>query len=364
MPAFCALRERQKRNFLATLLLSQGVPMLLAGDEVGRTQRGNNNAYCQDNEISWIDWELDAPRQSLLEFTRRLVALRSEHPAFRRRDFFQGRPLHGVGVKDLVWLRPDGQEMSDEEWEHEHARCLGVHFSGAAVHEVDRKGRTLVDDDFLLLFNAHHDAVAFVVPSLGDGAWHRCSTPSANTRTRNRAGSAAARSTRSRGARWPCSHDRRSADATRSPHALRHRARPDGSTRFRLWAPGANGRRSRCAWRSCRRERRGAPGGADAAPRGRLARVRGAGVEAWGTLPLPPARRSRRSRSGLALQSGRRARGERPDRSPCLCLAQQSMARTALARVGDLRTARRHVHAAGHVRRRRASASRTWPLSA
>jgi isoamylase len=171
-PAVLDLRERQKRNLLATLLLSQGIPMVLSGDEIGRTQLGNNNAYCQDNELSWIDWSLDEPRQRLLEFTRRLIALRKAHPVFRRRDFFQGRPLHGGGVQDLSWLRPDGQEMSDEEWEHEHARCLGVHYSGSALNEVDRRGRVLRDDDFLLLFNGHHDAVSFVVPALGDGPWH------------------------------------------------------------------------------------------------------------------------------------------------------------------------------------------------
>jgi len=171
-PVIHELRERQKRNMLATLLLSQGVPMLLAGDEIGRTQQGNNNAYCQDNAVSWVDWELDADRQRLLEFVRRLLAIRRAHPAFRRRDFFQGRPLHGARAKDLVWLRPDGQEMSDLEWEHDYARCLGVYFSGATLKEVDRMGRPLRDDDFLMLFNGHHEAVTFVVPPLGDGPWH------------------------------------------------------------------------------------------------------------------------------------------------------------------------------------------------
>lgn len=171
-PQVRALRERQKRNLLATLLLSQGVPMLLAGDEIGRTQMGNNNAYCQDGPLTWIDWELDEDRERLLGFVRRLLGLRAAHPVFRRRDFFQGRPLHGAGVKDLVWLRPDGQEMSDQEWEHEHARCLGVYYSGASVNEVDRMGRRLRDDDFLLLFNGHHEPVSFVVPTLGDGPWH------------------------------------------------------------------------------------------------------------------------------------------------------------------------------------------------
>jgi len=170
-PEVRGLREQQKRNLLATLLLSQGVPMMLAGDEIGRTQNGNNNAYCQDGPLTWHDWALDGERERLLQFVQRLLALRAAHPVFRRRDFFQGRPLHGVGVKDLVWLRPDGGEMSGHEWEHEHARCLGVYYSGAALSEVDRMGRRLRDDDFLLLFNGHYEAVAFAVPALGDGPW-------------------------------------------------------------------------------------------------------------------------------------------------------------------------------------------------
>ena len=172
-PRVRALRARQQRNFLATLLLSQGVPMLLAGDEIGRTQQGNNNAYCQDNEVSWIDWTLDAERASLLGFVRRLIQLRREHPAFRRRDFFQGRPLHGGGVKDILWLRPDGDEMSDHEWEREHARCLAVYLAGDGLNEVDRRGRSLRDDDFLMLFNAHHEEIAFVLPALPGEPW-RC----------------------------------------------------------------------------------------------------------------------------------------------------------------------------------------------
>ncbi len=170
-PRVRALRARQQRNLLATLLLSQGVPMLLAGDEIGRTQRGNNNAYCQDNDLSWIDWEVDAEGESLLAFTRRLVRLRSEHPVFRRRDFFQGRPLRGGGVKDILWLRPDGAEMSDDEWARAQARCLAVYLAGAGLQEVDRRGRPVQDDDFLMLFNAHHEEMAFVLPALGGGPW-------------------------------------------------------------------------------------------------------------------------------------------------------------------------------------------------
>ena len=172
-PAIAVLRERQKRNLLATLILSQGVPMLLAGDELGRTQGGNNNAYCQDNEISWLDWNPNPERTQLLAFTRRLIALRRAHPAFRRRDFFQGRPIRGGGVKDIIWFKPDGIEMSDEEWQQQFARCLGVYLSGAGLTERDGRGRPVQDDDFLLLFNAHHEPVPFTLPAPGGEArWH------------------------------------------------------------------------------------------------------------------------------------------------------------------------------------------------
>ena len=167
-----ALRERQKRNFLATLMLSQGVPMLVSGDELSRTQSGNNNAYCQDNEISWLDWSMTDDKTELLGFVRRMIALRRSHPTFRRRDFFAGRALHGSDIKDLLWLKPDGQEMSDSEWEQDFARCLGMYLSGSAIADMDRHGQAIVDDDFLVLFNAHHEDVEFLVPDLPGNAWH------------------------------------------------------------------------------------------------------------------------------------------------------------------------------------------------
>jgi glycogen operon protein len=170
-PDVTALRERQKRNLLATLLLSQGVPMLLAGDEVGHSQYGNNNAYCQDNEIAWIDWTPTPARESLLAFVQRLTALRRRHPTFRRRDFFQGRPLHGAGVKDLQWLKPDGTEMSDEEWGHHHARSLGMYLAGPGINDIGRHGRPMRDDDFLILFNAHDEDIEFTVPAIPGPAW-------------------------------------------------------------------------------------------------------------------------------------------------------------------------------------------------
>ncbi len=171
-PAVRELRARQQRNFIATLLLSQGVPMLVAGDEMGRTQHGNNNAYCQDNEASWLDWALDDEREALLAFTQQMVALRAAHPVFRRRDFFQGRPLHGGGVRDIIWLQPDGSEMTDDAWRQGHARALAVFLSGDAITETDGRGRELRDDSFLLLFNADALALEFRVPqdlARGDG---------------------------------------------------------------------------------------------------------------------------------------------------------------------------------------------------
>jgi glycogen operon protein len=160
------LRERQKRNFLATLVLSQGVPMLLAGDECGRTQQGNNNAYCQDNEISWMDWDFDPRRESLLEFSRGLIRLFHEHPVLRRRHFFQGRQIRGFEVKDLIWYRPDGQEMSGSEWDNSESRCLGLSLAGDAIHEIDSRGNRVVDDSLLILLNAHHESVTFLLPEL------------------------------------------------------------------------------------------------------------------------------------------------------------------------------------------------------
>ncbi len=168
-PAINALRARQRRNLLATLLLSQGVPMLLAGDEHGRTQQGNNNAYCQDNELSWVDWQLtDADRQLLL-FVQRLIALRRAHPVFRRRNFLQGRPIRGGEVKDILWLTPSGREMTDDEWNTAYARCLGSYLAGDALAETDARGRPLTDVSFLVLVNAHHEQIPFTLPARGPG---------------------------------------------------------------------------------------------------------------------------------------------------------------------------------------------------
>jgi isoamylase len=170
-PEIRALRARQKRNLVATLMLSQGVPMLLAGDEMGRSQHGNNNGYCQDNELSWVNWDLSSEDREFLSFVSRLIEFRKQHPSFRRRNFFQGRLIRGAGVKDIVWLSPDGREMTDQEWQQSYARCLGVYLEGSGIGE-DEKGRPMADSDFILLLNSHHEAIPFLIPSLpGPGLW-------------------------------------------------------------------------------------------------------------------------------------------------------------------------------------------------
>jgi len=164
-PAILTLRARQQRNFLATLLLSQGVPMLQMGDEMGRTQQGNNNAYCQNNGLSSVDWKLDRPRRELLKFTRLLIRWFHRHPVLRRRKFFQGRKIRGSEVKDLAWFRPDGKEMADEDWNNPDAHCLGLRLAGDAIEEVDARGNRIVDDTLLILLNAHHEPLSFVLPA-------------------------------------------------------------------------------------------------------------------------------------------------------------------------------------------------------
>ncbi len=182
-PEVLALRGTQTRNFLTTLFLSQGVPMLLAGDEMGRTQRGNNNGYCQDNEISWLDWSLAERNADLVEFTALVCALRREHPVFRRRRFFRGDPIHdsdgaaggpdggpdsgsdgGQALKDIVWLRPDGTEMSDADWEFGLARSFGMFLNGHGIPDPNQRGENVVDQSFLLFFNAHFEPLSFRVP--------------------------------------------------------------------------------------------------------------------------------------------------------------------------------------------------------
>lgn len=156
------LREKQKRNFLTSLFLSQGVPMLVSGDEISRTQGGNNNAYCQDNEISWLNWaEAD---NDLLNFTRKLIHLRKKHPVFRRRRWFTGQPIKGIGLEDIAWFLPEGQEMPDENWNHDFAKSLGVFLNGNAIRSVGPKGERIIDDSFYIIFNAHYEPLKFTLP--------------------------------------------------------------------------------------------------------------------------------------------------------------------------------------------------------
>jgi glycogen operon protein len=171
-PAIVALRAQQQRNFLATLLLSQGVPMLLAGDEIGRTQQGNNNAYCQDNDVSWVDWQLDQARQDLLAFTQYVIELFHTHPVLRRRKFFFGRQIHGSEIKDITWFRPDGTEMKEEDWQNAETRCFGLRLAGDLIEEEDERGHPITDDTLLILLNAYHEEVSFVLPSTAsDQQW-------------------------------------------------------------------------------------------------------------------------------------------------------------------------------------------------
>jgi glycogen operon protein len=170
-PQINALRERQRRNFLTILFLSQGVPMLLGGDEWGRTQKGNNNAYCQDNEISWFDWRHDEEQKQFLEFTRKLIWFRESHPVFRRPKFFQGRRIRGSEIRDVMWFNPGGSEMSDQEWASPFVRCVGMLLSGDTVDVVNFEGEPIRDDTFLLLMNAHYEAIPFVLPGQENLEW-------------------------------------------------------------------------------------------------------------------------------------------------------------------------------------------------
>jgi isoamylase len=166
-PKIIELRDRQKRNFLATLLVSQGVPMLLYGDEIGRTQHGNNNPYCQDNVTSWVNWNLDESNKELLNFTRRLVSFRREHPVLRRKKFFQGRKLFGSS-KDITWLQPNGKEMTEQAWDESKIRTIGMILSGDAMDEFNQKGERIADETLLVLLNGSLESVPFLMPRAGE----------------------------------------------------------------------------------------------------------------------------------------------------------------------------------------------------
>ena len=164
-----ALREQQKRNFLTTLILSQGVPMLLHGDELGRTQGGNNNVYAQDSELAWIDWDRAKEFGFLTEFVGRLTKLRADHPVFRRRRHFSGRVTKASGVRDIGWFTPAGGWMTDDDWDSGFAKSVAVFLNGEGIREPDARGERITDDSFFLLFNGHHEPIAFVLPDLGAG---------------------------------------------------------------------------------------------------------------------------------------------------------------------------------------------------
>jgi isoamylase len=171
-PRIRRMRERMKRNLLATLVFSQGVPMLVGGDEIGRTQHGNNNAYCQDNELSWLDWDLSQEGRDLLLFTRTLMEIYRSNPVLRRRSFFRGEPITPEGEKDLTWIRPDGQEMTAEDWEDPGRHVLGMVIHGRAVDDVDERGRPVFGDTLLLLLNGGWRSRRFVLPRMhAPGVW-------------------------------------------------------------------------------------------------------------------------------------------------------------------------------------------------
>ncbi|MFD2247176.1 glycogen debranching protein GlgX [Pontibacter ruber] len=161
-PEVQKLRKQQKRNFLTTLFLSQGVPMLLAGDEISRTQKGNNNAYCQDNEISWVNWE--AADKELLRFTQKLIHFYRKHPVFSRRGWFQGQPIKGIGIEDIAWFLPEGDEMSEEHWNNDFAKSMAVFLNGHGLRSKGPKGEHIVDDNFYVIFNAHHEPLEYKLP--------------------------------------------------------------------------------------------------------------------------------------------------------------------------------------------------------
>jgi isoamylase len=170
-PAINTLRERQKRNLIVSLFLSQGVPMLLAGDEIGHSQQGNNNAYCQDDEISWINWQLKPNDVALYEFVAEVIRLRREHPVFSRRRYLQDQTTVSEDAKEVRWLTPAATEMTETEWRQDFARCLGIYLAGTAIRRIDRRGRSVKDRNFLLLCNAHHEPIPFKLPPLAASTW-------------------------------------------------------------------------------------------------------------------------------------------------------------------------------------------------
>jgi isoamylase len=173
-PAIVELRERQKRNLIATLLLSQGVPMLGGGDELSHTQEGNNNTYCQDNELTWLKWQLDDRQKKFLDFVKKVILIWQTQPVFQRRSFFQGRSIRGTDIKDISWLGADGLDLDDDAWNSDDLRCLGVRLAGDLISDVNERGETIVGDTILILLNAHHEPIPFTLPRHNIGqTWER-----------------------------------------------------------------------------------------------------------------------------------------------------------------------------------------------
>ncbi|HEV3258343.1 MAG TPA: glycogen debranching protein GlgX, partial [Gemmataceae bacterium] len=181
-PAVNALRERQKRNFMATLMLSEGVPMICGGDELSHTQRGNNNGYCQDNDLNWLSWDLDEAQKDFLAFTRRVIRMRHEQPVVQRRKFFHGRAIRGSDIKDLSWFAPSGEEMTDEAWNAGSLRCIGVRLAGDLIGEVDERGERIIGDTLLMLLNAHHEKIPFALPAHNVEHCWECTLDTADAR--------------------------------------------------------------------------------------------------------------------------------------------------------------------------------------
>ncbi len=260
-PGILALRERQQRNFLATLFLSQGVPMLLGGDEFGRTQSGNNNAWCQDNDISWLGWEHEPWQDEMLAFVRQLIEMRHTHPVFRRTRFLAGRQLEGSGLPDAWWFRPDGRRMTQGDWKRSGTHTLGVFLNGDELQESTPRGEHVVDASFLVLFNAHFEDVEFRLPNQSVRPRAGCSSCPRRSRSwqRTHARTARARWSTSRSVRCSCSAAARAPGWRRGPRAGRigrrrrrgRRGRPGQRTR-----PGRRGRPGRPGQRG----RRGRPG--------------------------------------------------------------------------------------------------------
>jgi isoamylase len=159
---------------MATLILSEGVPMLLAGDELSQSQQGNNNTYCQDNELTWLHWDLTEEQRAFCDFVRMVISIRRTQPVFQRRKFFQGRAIHGVDIQDIEWFESSGQEMSEEAWNTGYVRCLGVWLAGDLIDDVDERGEPVQGDSILLLMNAHYEAIPFTLPMRYAGQeWER-----------------------------------------------------------------------------------------------------------------------------------------------------------------------------------------------